>query len=298
MMQTASHFRGTGVALITPFRSDGSIDVNSLATLTDDVITQGVDYLVMLGTTSESPVLDEAERLLVVNTIKEANNGRLPLVIGIGGNDTSFLLDRISHTDFTGIDAILSVAPYYNKPTQRGLYAHFDTIAARSPVPIILYNVPGRTSSNLSAETTLRLANAHSNIIAIKEASGNLDQIMHIIAHKPPHFELISGDDALTFPMICLGATGVISVAANAFPKEFSTMVRQTLADETALALKLHYRMLPLIDLLFVEGNPAGVKAFLSEKGMCQNQLRLPLVSVSDTTLQAIKKAWQQFNTN
>ncbi|MCK9290691.1 MAG: 4-hydroxy-tetrahydrodipicolinate synthase [Bacteroidales bacterium] len=297
-MQTASHFRGTGVALITPFRSDGSIDVNSLATLTDDVITQGVDYLVMLGTTSESPVLDEAERLLVVNTIKEANNGRLPLVIGIGGNDTSFLLDRISHTDFTGIDAILSVAPYYNKPTQRGLYAHFDTIAARSPVPIILYNVPGRTSSNLSAETTLRLANAHSNIIAIKEASGNLDQIMHIIAHKPPHFELISGDDALTFPMICLGATGVISVAANAFPKEFSTMVRQTLADETALALKLHYRMLPLIDLLFVEGNPAGVKAFLSEKGMCQNQLRLPLVSVSDTTLQAIKKAWQQFNTN
>lgn len=297
-MQTASHFRGTGVALITPFRSDGSIDVNSLATLTDDVITQGVDYLVMLGTTSESPVLDEAERLLVVNTIKEANNGRLPLVIGIGGNDTSFLLDRISHTDFTGIDAILSVAPYYNKPTQRGLYAHFDTIAARSPVPIILYNVPGRTSSNLSAETTLRLANAHSNIIAIKEASGNLDQIMHIIAHKPPHFELISGDDALTFPMICLGATGVISVAANAFPKEFSTMVRQTLADETALALKLHYRMLPLIDLLFVEGNPAGVKAFLSEKRMCQNQLRLPLVSVSDTTLQAIKKAWQQFNTN
>ncbi|MCK9449367.1 MAG: 4-hydroxy-tetrahydrodipicolinate synthase [Bacteroidales bacterium] len=297
-MQTASHFRGTGVALITPFRSDGSIDVNSLATLTDDVITQGVDYLVMLGTTSESPVLDEAERLLVVNTIKEANNGRLPLVIGIGGNDTSFLIDRISHTDFTGIDAILSVAPYYNKPTQRGLYAHFDTIAARSPVPIILYNVPGRTSSNLSAETTLRLANAHSNIIAIKEASGNLDQIMNIIAHKPPHFELISGDDALTFPMICLGATGVISVAANAFPKEFSTMVRQTLADETALALKLHYRMLPLIDLLFVEGNPAGVKAFLAEKGMCQNQLRLPLVSVSDTTLQAIKKAWQQFNTN
>ncbi len=297
-MQTASHFRGTGVALITPFRSDGSIDVNSLATLTDDVITQGVDYLVMLGTTSESPVLDEAERLLVVNTIKEANNGRLPLVIGIGGNDTSSLIDRISHTDFTGIDAILSVAPYYNKPTQRGLYAHFDTIAARSPVPIILYNVPGRTSSNLSAETTLRLANAHSNIIAIKEASGNLDQIMHIIAHKPPHFELISGDDALTFPMICLGATGVISVAANAFPKEFSTMVRQTLADETALALKLHYRMLPLIDLLFVEGNPAGVKAFLTEKGMCQNQLRLPLVSVSDTTLQAIKKAWQQFNTN
>ncbi len=252
----------------------------------------------MLRTTSESPVLAAAERLVVVNTIKEANNGRLPLVIGIGGNDTSFLLDRISHTDFTGIDAILSVAPYYNKPTQRGLYAHFDTIAARSPVPIILYNVPGRTSSNLSAETTLRLANAHSNIIAIKEASGNLDQIMHIIAHKPPHFELISGDDALTFPMICLGATGVISVAANAFPKEFSTMVRQTLADETALALKLHYRMLPLIDLLFVEGNPAGVKAFLTEKGMCQNQLRLPLVSVSDTTLQAIKKAWQQFNTN
>lgn len=289
-------FKGTGVALVTPFKKDKTVDFEALTRLTQHIINNRVDYLVALGTTSEAPVLTKDEKKAVVDTILTANNRRIPVVLGIGGNNTQEILEQLGETSFDGIDAILSVAPYYNKPGQRGLFAHFDAIAQLSPVPVILYNVPGRTSSNLTALTTLELANKHQNIVAIKEASGNFDQIMEIIAKKPENFHVISGDDALTFPMIALGASGVISVAANAFPLEFSTMVRDAMDNNIIKARELHYRLLHLVNLLFVEGNPAGVKALLQEQGHCENVLRLPLVEVSKHTYQQLQVAWHEFN--
>ncbi len=294
-MSISAKFKGTGVAIITPFKQDGTIDTTALFKHTENLIENGVDYLVVLGTTSEAPVLDNAERVLVTNTILEANKARLPVVLGIGGNNTQQLIKQIETTDFDGVDAILSVAPYYNKPTQRGLHAHYAAIATASPLPLILYNVPGRTSSNINAETALRLANEFSNVIAIKEASGNMDQIMALLANKPSGFEVISGDDALTFPMIVLGGGGVISVAANAFPKAFSDMVRFALEADYEASKKLHYSMLRLIHLLFVEGNPAGVKALMHIDGKCENKVRLPLVEVSDSTFTELKQAWKEF---
>lgn len=281
-------FMGTGVALVTPFKRDQSVDVEALHRIVEHVITNGVDYLVALGTTSEAPVLKENEKALVLQTILKANNGRVPVVLGIGGNDTAAIVQQIKQTDFTGIAGILSVTPYYNKPNQRGLFEHYSTIAAVCPVPIILYNVPGRTGINMKAATTLELARSHKNIVAVKEASADVGQIMQIIAKKPENFHVISGDDALTLPLIAAGASGVISVIANALCKDFSGMVKAQLNNDQQLARQLHYKIFPFYDLLFAEGNPAGVKALLFDMMLCENILRLPLTPVSDELFEQI----------
>lgn len=285
--------KGTGVAIVTPFLTDGSVDFKSLEKLLIHLVEGKVDFIVALGTTSEAVTLTGDEKLAVMNFIKSQLRGKIPLVMGIGGNNTNAVVEQIKSTDFEGVDAILSVAPYYNKPNQRGIYAHFAAISLASPVPIILYNVPGRTSSNVSADTTLRLANDFNNIIAVKEASGDLAQIMKIINQKPAHFNVLSGDDALTFPMMALGADGVISVVANALPYEFSSMVRGCLQGDYTIARSIHYQVLPVIDLLFADGNPAGIKAALTVLGICENNLRLPMVPVLDEIKQALEKLLQ-----
>lgn len=274
-------FKGTGVALVTPFHNYGTIDFTSLTKLVQHVLNGGVDFLVALGTTSESPVLSSDEKIAVLNHILEVNDDRIPVVLGLGGNNTQQLVDCMKSVDFESISGILSVAPYYNKPNQKGLYYHFKTIAAASPVPIILYNVPGRTSSNISAETTLRLANEFDNITGIKEASGNLGQVMQIIKSKPAGFSVLSGDDALTFPMMTLGAEGVISVVANAYPREYSDMVRNVMNGKIQEAAKIHYSLLEIMNALFEDGNPAGIKAALDHMEIVSNNLRLPLVKAN-----------------
>ena len=273
--------RGTGVALITPFKEDREIDYEGLSNLIEYLIGKGPEFLVSLGTTGESVVLSEEEKREVVAFTKKEINGRVPFVVGIGGNNTSAVVDQIKSTDFVGVDAILSVSPAYNKPTQEGIYQHFKAISEACPVDIILYNIPGRTGSNISAETTLRLANDFDNIVAIKEASRDMDQIMKILRDKPKTFKVLSGDDAFTLPMILMGADGVISVQAMVQPKEFSEMVRQGLAGNLEKARALHYPQLEIMNHLFAEGNPAGVKACLKIKGICEEYLRLPLVSIS-----------------
>jgi 4-hydroxy-tetrahydrodipicolinate synthase len=289
-------FTGTGVAIVTPFRKDGSVDFKSLEKLVNFLITKGVDYLVVLGTTGETPVLTKDEKQAIVNQVIEINNKRVPLVQGLGGNNTLEIVNALQNCSFEGIDALLSVTPYYNKPNQEGLYQHYKAIALHSPLPVILYNVPGRTGVNLSYETTLRLAKDYGRqFIAIKEASANLLQIMDIIKDKPTSFKVISGDDALTFPLISLGSSGVISVVANAFPSEFSTMVRLLLDGKTTEARKIHYKMLPIIDLVFAEGSPTGVKAFLDVMGLVPNYLRLPLVSASKELYKKIEVAVKNF---
>lgn len=279
-----------GVALVTPFNEDESIDYDALASLVEFQIKNGTDYLVVCGTTAETPTLTQEEKVAVLKFVIQVNQGRLPIVYGIGGNNTNQLVDIIQNFDFTGIDAILSVTPYYNKPSQEGLYRHYAAIAAVSPLPIILYNVPGRTGVNMSANTTLRLANDFKNIQAIKEASGNFSQIDDIIKNKPTDFMVISGDDGITFPLITLGAVGVISVIGNAFPKEFSRMVRLALAGDYEKARIIHHRFTELIELLFVEGNPAGVKSMLAVMGMIKNVLRLPLVPNTIRTYEKIRE--------
>jgi len=274
-------FSGTGVALVTPFRKQGTIDFTTLENLVETVINSKVDYIVALGTTSEAATMNERERTAIIDNIIEVVNGRVPIVLGLGGNNTLDIVDKIKNMDFTGIDGILSVSPYYNKPQQRGIYLHYKSISEVSPVPIIMYNVPGRTACNITAETTLQIATDCSNIVATKEASGNMPQVMEILRNKPEGFSVISGDDALTLPMMAMGATGVISVAANAFPKEMSEMVNYALKGDLKKALPLHYKLLPIMNALFEEGNPAGVKAALEIKGMISNNLRLPLVKVS-----------------
>lgn len=274
-------FSGTGVALVTPFRKQGTIDFTTLENLVETVIKSKVDYIVALGTTSEAATMNERERTAIIDNIIEVVNGRVPIVLGLGGNNTLDIVDKIKNMDFTGIDGILSVSPYYNKPQQRGIYLHYKSISEVSPVPIIMYNVPGRTSCNITAETTLQIAADCSNIVATKEASGNISQVMEILRNKPDGFSVISGDDALTLPMMAMGATGVISVAANAFPKEMSEMVNYALKGDLKKALPLHYKLLPIMNALFEEGNPAGVKAALEIKGIISNNLRLPLVKVS-----------------
>lgn len=273
---------GTGVAIITPFREDSSIDFKSLDKLIEHIIAKGVEYVVALGTTGENVTLTKDEKKAVVNYVIDTVNKRVPVVVGIGGNNTQEIIDSIQNTDFDGVDAILSVAPYYNKPSQKGLYAHFKSIATASPVPVILYNVPGRTGSNLGAETVVSLAKDVKNIVAVKEASGDFIQLMQIIKNKPKNFHVISGDDALTLPLIAIGGSGVISVIANACPKDFSNMVRYALACDIAKANELHYKLLDLIKALFVEGSPSGVKAALEVLGITKNFVRLPLVPVSD----------------
>ncbi|MFA8434883.1 MAG: 4-hydroxy-tetrahydrodipicolinate synthase [Marinifilaceae bacterium] len=293
---TENKFTGTGVALITPFRKDGSIDFNSLEKLVEHQISNGVDYLVVMGTTGEAATLTKDERLAVINYVAEVNNKRVPMVVGAGGNNTQEVVDRIKTYEGTeSIDAILSVAPYYNKPNQKGIFLHYKTIAAASPVPIILYNVPGRTGVNISAETTLKIAHEVDNVVAIKEASGNLEQIMEILRDKPEHFKVISGDDALTFPMLTLGASGVISVVANAFPADFSEMVRLTLNNDLTGARAKHFKLLEIIQNLFVEGNPAGVKAVLDIMNIGPNYLRLPLTPVSRTLYNKLAKLVENY---
>lgn len=273
--------KATGVAMVTPFNQDYSIDYNGLSKLIEYLIDGGVEFLVSMGTTGESAVLSKEEKVDVVNFTKDKINGRVPFVVGIGGNNTAEIVSTIKSTDFTGIDAILSVSPAYNKPTQEGIYQHFKAIAEACPVDIILYNVPGRTSSNMEADTTVRLAHDFKNIIAVKEASGNMEQIMNILRDKPSEFKVLSGDDALTLPMIYMGAVGVISVQAMAQPFEFSEMVRQGIAGNIEKANQLHYPQLEVISHLFAEGNPAGVKACLKIKNVCEEFVRLPLVSIS-----------------
>ncbi len=282
---------GTGVAIVTPFTNDGKVDFVALERLLIHLIGGGVDFIVAMGTTSEAVTLTNDERKQVIDFVKKQVNGKVPIVLGVGGNNTLAVVEQLKETDFTGIDAILSVAPYYNKPNQRGLYAHFSAIAEQSPVPIILYNVPGRTSSNLAAATTLRLARDFDNIIAVKEASGDLAQVMEIISEKPEGFMVFSGDDALTFPLIVLGAEGVISVVANLLPSEFSSMVDHAMKRRVDEAKVLHYQMLPLINLLFADGNPAGIKAALQIRGICDNNLRLPMVPVSKEVFAELEKA-------
>jgi 4-hydroxy-tetrahydrodipicolinate synthase len=284
----AEMLKGTGVALVTPFHNYGTIDFTALGNLVKYVIKGGADFLVALGTTSEAPVLSTDEKTAVLNHIKEVNKGRLPLIVGVGGNNTQCIVDSLKSMDADGIDGILSVAPYYNKPNQKGMYYHFKSIATASPVPVILYNVPGRTSSNLTAETTLRLAEEFENIKGVKEASGDLSQIMQIIKNRPAGFSVLSGDDALTYSMMALGSDGVISVVANAFPKQFSEMIRYSLTGDYDAARKIHYELLEIMEALFEDGNPAGVKAALNSMGLMGNNLRLPLVKANKATYSKI----------
>lgn len=287
-------FRGLGVALITPFTESGEVDYNALGNLVEYQISNGADFLCILATTSESPCLSKQEKLDIQHFIVNLVDRRVPIVIGCGGNNTYAIAEELRNGDFNGIDGILSVCPYYNKPTQEGLYQHFKTLACATELPVILYNVPGRTGINMTAETTLRLANDCENIVAIKEASGNLEQIDDILKNKPEGFAVLSGDDSLTFPMLAGGAEGVISVIGNALPKEFSQMISLQQEGKYEEAVKIHHSLTELYKLLFVDGNPAGVKAVLAEMGYIKNVLRLPLVPARETTVQKISHALQE----
>ena len=284
-------FRGLGVALVTPFLPKGNIDYAGLERLIEHHITGGVDYVVCMGTTGESVTLTKAEKKeLLAQTIGFVRN-RVPVVLGVGGNNTAEVIESLGDFDMDGVDAILSVSPYYNKPTQEGIYQHYKAIAQVALRPIILYNVPGRTGSNMTADTTLRLAKDFKNIIAIKEASANLDQMGRILKHKPKDFMLISGDDALTLPIIALGGVGVISVVGNALPQEFSTLVSAALNGDLETARREHLRLIDVIDLLFAEGNPGGIKHALKVLGICGDTVRLPLVNISETTARKLYQA-------
>ncbi len=283
------NLQGMGVALITPFKRDKSIDFDALAKLIEYQVKSGSDFLVVLGTTAETPTLSSQERKQIRTFVAERVAGRIPLVLGCGGNCTQNVIDELNSIDLTGYSAILSVVPFYNKPSQQGIYEHYAAIAKASPLPIILYNVPGRTGVNMTAETTLRLSNDFPNIIGIKEASGNITQMDDIIKHKKPEFMVISGDDGITFPLITLGAVGVISVIGNAFPREFSRMVRLALSGDYDAARLIHHRFTDLFSLLFVDGNPAGVKCVLNAMGFIENELRLPLVPTRITTYEKIR---------
>ncbi len=279
-------FRGLGIALVTPFTSDGQVDYKSLKRLVEYQIDNGADFLCILATTGETPCLTQDEKDKITQLVKDVNHGRLPILKGCGGNNTAAVVEELRTADWSGIDGILSVCPYYNKPSQEGLYQHFKAIAEASPLPVVLYNVPGRTGINLKPETTVRLANDCENIVAVKEASGSLEQVDEIIKNKPQRFDVLSGDDALTFSMVASGAAGVISVIGNALPKEFSRMIRLEFQGEYEPARKIHHMFTELYSLLFVDGNPAGVKALLHEMGFIENQLRLPLVPTKVSTLQ------------
>ena len=279
-----SSFTGTGVALVTPFKRDGSLDLKALCNVVEHVIKNKVDYLVALGTTGETPALTESEKKTIVNQVKAFAGGRVPVVVGMGGNNTEDLIGKIKSADFEGIAAILTVTPYYNKPSQKGLYEHYMGVAEASPVPVIIYNVPSRTGCNITAETTLQLAGETDKFAGIKEASGDMGQVMKIARGKPKNFQLISGDDALTLPMMAAGGAGVISVIGNAFPRQFSEMVRMALTNRWEEARRIHFSLLEIIENLFIEGNPAGVKAALNILNICENHVRLPLTTVSRTT--------------
>lgn len=288
-------FKGLGIALITPFKN-GEVDFTALRRLLDYQLSNGVDFLCILATTGETPCLSSEERKQIKDLVVEKVQGRIPILMGCGGNNTNAVVQALKTEDFTGIDGILSVCPYYNKPSQEGLYQHFKAIAAATELPVVLYNVPGRVGVNMTAETTLRLANDCENIVAIKEASGNFTQIDDIIKNKPENFDVISGDDGITFPLITLGAVGVISVIGNALPKEFSRMVRLALNGDYNNALTIHHQFTELFKLLFVDGNPAGVKAMLNSMGLIENELRLPLVPSRISTFEKIAAIIKELN--
>lgn len=285
-----NRLKGTGVALITPFLADGSIDFPSLENLVENLIQNGVDYIVTVCTTSEVPTLSETEKDEIVRCVVRVNRGRVAIVRGLGGPNTLELVHQLRTYDFSGVDAILSVTPFYNKPTQEGVYQHYKMLAENSPLPLILYNVPGRTGCNIEADTTLRLAHDFPNIVAIKEASGMMNQIMRVIAHKPAEFSVLSGDDAITLPLLAAGVDGVISVVANAFPAEVSTMVRLARNNQFDQARQIHLRLLDFDQACFREGNPGGIKALLSLQGKIQNQLRLPQVPVSENLMRTFRE--------
>jgi 4-hydroxy-tetrahydrodipicolinate synthase len=292
-------FKGLGVALITPFTKEGNVDFVALRRLFDYQLSNGVDFICILGTTSETPTLSVEERQQIKELAVEKVNGQVPILMGCGGNNTAGIVEQIKTGDFDGIDGILSVCPYYNKPSQEGLYQHFKAIASAAEsrnLSVVLYNVPGRVGVNMTAETTLRLANECENIVAIKEASGNFTQIDDIIKNKPANFDVISGDDGITFPLITLGAVGVISVIGNALPKEFSRMVRLALNGDYQNALIIHHKFTELFKLLFVDGNPAGVKAMLNAMGLIENELRLPLVPSRISTMEKISSIIKELN--
>ncbi|RYE31844.1 MAG: 4-hydroxy-tetrahydrodipicolinate synthase [Sphingobacteriaceae bacterium] len=289
-------FHGTGVAVITPFQTGGTVDFPALEKILENLIGNGIDYLVSLGTTGESAALSSAEKKEIWAFTAKTVAGRVPLVAGIGGNYTQAVIENIQNFDKQGYDAILSVSPYYNKPTQEGIYQHYRAVAEASDLPLILYNVPGRTASNISAETTIRLAQDCNNIIAIKEASGNFDQFNQIIRDKPQDFMLISGDDPVTLPMIAMGAVGVISVIGNAVPQLFSDMVRLCLDEKWEAARIIHYQLIEFTRLMFTEGNPCGVKEAMKINGLCGNTMRLPLVNVSKKTTDLITAELQKIN--
>ena len=273
---------GTGVALVTPFKKDFSVDIDALKAIVNFQIDNGIDYLVVLGTTAENATLSKAEKELVIKTIVDANKGRLPLVLGVGSNNTAEVVEELKLGNFSDFVAILSVSPYYNKPTQEGIYQHFKAIAEASPIPVILYNVPGRTSSNMLPETIIRLAKDFKNIIAVKEASGDIVQAMKLIQDKPNDFLVISGDDMITLPMILAGGAGVISVIAEGFPKQFTEMVHLGLNKKVDEAYKIHYLLADSIDMIFEQGNPAGIKQVFKSLGLSENTVRLPLVNVNE----------------
>jgi 4-hydroxy-tetrahydrodipicolinate synthase len=285
-----------GVALITPFKDDESVDYDALLRLVDYQLQNGTDYLVVLGTTAETPTLTEDEKKQIVELVVSRVNGRIPVILGEGGNNTRAIVEKLKKNDYAGIDGILSVVPYYNKPSQEGIYQHYKAIAEASSLPVISYNVPGRTGVNMTADTTLRLANDFPNIVAVKEASGNMSQMDEIIKRKPENFDVISGDDGVTFPLITLGAIGVISVIGNAFPKEFSRMTRLALEGDYNSALTIHHSFNELFNLLFVDGNPAGVKCMLNMMGYIENKLRLPLVPTRITTYEQIRNVLIELN--
>lgn len=279
---TKKHFlSGTGVAIVTPFLENGDLDRDALKKLVEHLIFGGVDYLVALGTTGETATLSKEEKNEVLKLVNTFNNNRVKLVAGIGGNDTRAIISSINDLDLTGYAAILSVSPYYNKPNAEGIFQHYKAIAVASPLPVVMYNVPGRTGMNVNAATTLRIARECTNIIATKEASGNMEQIMQIISEKPDGFEVISGDDGLSLPLIACGAIGVISVVANAYPKAFSEMINQCLSGDFNKARMIHEKMLPIINTLFAEGSPSGIKAYLAEMGIVHETFRLPVVGIS-----------------
>lgn len=279
---------GTGVALITPFDNQGAIDFQALERIVNFQIDKGINYLVVLGTTGESVTLTKQEKEAVLSAVLAVNANRVPIVLGVGGNDTNAVVEQLNQVNPDHISAVLSVSPMYNKPSQSGLIAHFTAVAQASPVPVLLYNVPGRTASNMLPSTVLKLA-AHKNIIGIKEASGDLGQAMEILRSAPEGFLIISGDDLIALPMTLMGGHGVISVIGQAYPEEFSQMIQAGLDGNSARAKELHYDLMPIIDMIFEQGNPAGIKALLSKKGLCENSLRLPLVPVDDALAERIK---------
>ena len=288
-MSLRKQLQGTGVAIITPFKSTMEVDFDALGKLIDFIIENGIEYIITLGTTGETPTLDTEEKRDIINFTFEKVNKRVPVIVGVGGNNTKEVMENLQSYPLEKAAAVLSASPYYNKPSQEGIFQHYKNLASASPKPVILYNVPGRTGSNITAETTLRLAKEVENIAGIKEASGNMVQCMHILRDRPDDFLVVSGDDHITLPLIACGMDGVISVAANCFPKDFSNMVRHCLKGDFASARPLHYKCLEGNDLLFAENNPAGVKAFLYEMGIIKNELRLPLVPLSASIHQKVR---------